>query len=632
MAIISLRKVDLAFGHHKLLDHIDLDIEHNKRICLIGRNGAGKSSLLKLLQGELTPDNGERIVHGNASVAWLPQEVPTQQSGNILEVTLSGLGSIGQKLNAYNRLLQQDLSDPKMLSELANIQKQIDDQNAWQYQNDAEKVLSQLSLEGSALFAELSGGLKRRALLAKALVTQPDILFLDEPTNHLDIASISFLESFLLQYTKTIVFITHDRNFLQSLATDIIELDRGKILNFPGNYEQFIKQKEDFLEAQAKQNALFDKKLEQEESWIRQGIKARRTRNEGRVRALMRMRQERQERHNLQGRVSISSSQSSQRSSKVVIKAQNITFDYQNKSMFSNFSCQLHRNDKIAILGPNGCGKTTLLKILLKQLEPTKGSVEHGQSLEIAYFDQHRHQLKEDLSLIENVAEGSDYLDINGQKTHVIGYLQQFLFDPKRMQSPASSLSGGERNRLLLAKLLAKPSNILVLDEPTNDLDIEALEVLEELLLNYLGTILIVSHDRAFINNIATSTLVFEQNHVNEYIGGYDDWLTQRKDPELVASNKIAKPPISTRPKKTKKENLNYTQKQELKRLPEIIEKLESQVSSLQQQMSDAKFYQNDPNTIKQTQQQLDNLNNKLAQSYQRWEELEELQEGYSGR
>ncbi|WP_100551253.1 ATP-binding cassette domain-containing protein [Caedibacter taeniospiralis] len=625
MPIISLRNADLAFGHHKLLDNVSLDIEANKRICLIGRNGAGKSSLFKVLQGQILPDHGERIVHDNAKIAWLEQEVPQNTKGSVFEIVLSGFDTAGFLLIDYQKLLLSDLANEENLHKLDQLQRQIDDLHAWDLQAQVDKVLSQLSLDGSTLFDELSGGLKRRVLLAKALAKSPDLLLLDEPTNHLDIESIEFLERLLPQFRGSILFITHDRTFLQNIATDIMELDRGKVLSFPGNYEKFLKQKEAYLQAEETQNAHFDKKLEQEEAWIRQGIKARRTRNEGRVRALKALREERKERREKQGTVLLNVSQGS-KSSKVVIKAKNISFNYDKHAVFTHFSCEIQRGDKIAILGKNGSGKSTLLQVLLKQLQPKEGSIEHGENLHIAYFDQLRDQINPEASLVENVTEGSDYLDINGQKVHVIGYLQNFLFDPKRMQSPASSLSGGERNRLLLAKLFAKPSNLLILDEPTNDLDVETLEVLEELILDYQGTVLIVSHDRSFINNVATSTIVFEEDaKLCEYVGGYDDWLRQKqvsygKQPSEKASK------ITSEKAKTKKQKLSFAEKKQLVELPNEIERLEVDIEQLQQQMAEPTFYQQAKESMQKMQQTLESLKLQLEQKYKLWEVLSQLE------
>ncbi|WP_119328962.1 ATP-binding cassette domain-containing protein [Cysteiniphilum halobium] len=633
MPIISLRNVELAFGHHKLLDNVSVDIDANKRICLIGRNGAGKSSLFKILQGQILPDHGERIVHDNAKIAWLEQEVPQNTKGSVFNIVLSGFGEVGQLIIEYQQLLMADLTQAQNFDRLNDLQQEIDNSHAWDLQMQAEKVLSALSLDGNALFDDLSGGLKRRVLLAKALVTSPDLLLLDEPTNHLDIESIEFLERFLPQFKGSILFITHDRAFLQNIATDIIELDRGNLLSFPGNYEKFLMQKEAYLHAEEVQNANFDKKLQQEEVWIRQGIKARRTRNEGRVRALKALREERKARRDKQGNVTLSASQAN-KTGKMVIKAFDISFNYDNKPIFSHFSCEIQRGDKIAILGKNGCGKSTLLQVLLQKLTPQSGTVTHGENLQIAYFDQLRYQIDPKISLVDNVTEGSDYLDINGQKVHVIGYLQNFLFDPKRMQSPASSLSGGERNRLLLAKLFAKPSNVLVLDEPTNDLDVETLEVLEDLILNYQGTVLIVSHDRSFIDNVATSTIVFEDNgQLQEYVGGYEDWLRQKnstaKSSELSTKPLTKSSSVKTNTNATKKQKLSFAQKKQLAALPDEIEHLEAEIELLQQEIATPQFYQQNKEAVQKTLQTLEQKQILLNDKYQQWENLSEIEAQY---
>ena len=503
---------------------------------------------------------------------------------------------------------------------MALLQKTIDDAHAWDLQTKVEKVLSKFLLDGHAQFNDLSGGLKCRALLAKALVQSPDLLLLDEPTNHLDIPSIECLESFLPQFTGSILFITHDRSFLQHIATDIIELDRGKIFSFPGNYEHFLTQKETYLEVEATKNKVFDKQLKQEEDSISQGIKARRKRNEGRKRTLKAMRKAKMERKAQQGNVSVNLAKATQ-SSKVVICTDHINFSYEDNVIVSNFSCDIHRGDKIALLGPNGSGKSTLLQILLKKLVPNTGNVTHGPNLQIAYFDQMRNQINTCLSLVENITEGGNYLDIDGKKIHVVGYLQQFLFDPRCLQSPASLLSGGEKNRLLLAKLFAKPSNVLVLDEPTNDLDIETLEVLEQLIIQYHGTVLIASHDRSFINNTVTSTIVLEgDGKVEEYVGGYDDWLRQKKSHEHKKKVDIAKSTQSYQSKpKAKKNNVSYAERQQLEALPQEIEKLEKEIAALQNKTANASFYQQDKTDIKKTLKILSLQTKLLEEKYQKW-------------
>ena len=629
MSIISLRRVDLSFGHYKLLNQVNLTIPKQKRICLIGRNGAGKSSLLKILQGKIMFDSGERIVHDMAKINSLEQEVPENMEGSLFNVVLGGFGRLGQTLSAYQKILETDLNLEENLNQLALLQKTIDEAYAWGLQTEAEKVLSKLSLDGHAQFNDLSGGLKRRVLLAKALVQSPDLLLLDEPTNHLDVLSIEFLEGFLPQFPGSILFITHDRSFLQHIATDIIELDRGKIFSFPGNYEHFLVQKEAYLEAEAIQNKVFDERLKQEEEWIRKGIQARRTRNEGRGRALKVMRKAKTERQIQQGKISINATTSIQ-SSKVVIRADDINFSYEDNAIISDFSCYIHRGDKIALLGPNGSGKSTLLQVLLKKLVPNTGNIVHGFNLQIAYFDQMRSQINTNLSLVDNVTNGGDYLDINGKKTHVVGYFQQFLFDAKCLQRPASLLSGGERNRLLLAKLFAKPSNVLVLDEPTNDLDIETLEILEQRIVKYPGTVLIVSHDRSFINNTVTSTMVFEGNgKIKEYVGGYDDWLHQKKYDvydKKVNTQKVK----STRNKESKpkerKHKFSYAERQRLEALPWEIEQLEKEIAELQLKTASASFYHQDKTHIKKTLKILSFQAKLLEEKYRQWTILFDLE------
>lgn len=612
MQLISLKNINLNFGTHIVLDQVDLDISKGQRICLIGRNGTGKSSLLKVIEGKVTPEDGEIIVHNNARVASMIQEVPSDIDGSISDVILQGLGDLGTKLISYQNVLEYN---PQSL-ELESLHKYIDENHGWGYLNNTEVLASKLSLDSKAQFSDLSGGMKRRVILARALINKPDLLLLDEPTNHLDIDSIKWLEEFLANFSGAILFITHDRKFLNNVAKSIIELDRGHLYSFDGNYTKFLEKKEQILDAQEKANSEFDKKLAQEEVWIRQGIKARRTRNEGRVRALEQMRRERKQRREGVGKADIKVAQA-EKSSKKVIQANNIGFEYQGSYLFKDFSTDIHKSDKIAIIGQNGCGKTTLLNCLLGVENPTQGDVVLADNIKIAYFDQLRDQLDESLSIIDNVKEGSDFLNINGKETHVITYLQKFLFTPERLHSPITHLSGGEKNRLLLAKILSKPSNVIVLDEPTNDLDIETLEILEEMLINYQGTVILVSHDREFINNVATSSIVFEQGQLNEYVGGYDDWLSQQKQVEQTKAPKKADEP---------KNKLTYEQRKQLRNLPNQIEKLENNISKIEAQMGELDFYQKSQQEITKTQNQLDKLNQELEEKYTLWEELLELE------
>lgn len=630
MTLINFQDITLSYGTHTLLNQVNFTVEKNERICLIGRNGAGKSTLLKLVEGLIKPDSGKIIYDKDIKIYALQQEVPHDISGTVFEVVLSGLGVLSKLVLDYEVLANKTNLDEKDIKKMANLQEKIENANAWSIQNKAHDVISRLELDGKLDFSQLSGGLKRRVLLAKALVCAPDLLLLDEPTNHLDIESIQWLEEFLPEYKGSILFISHDRDFLQKITTRILELDRGNLINFKGSYQNFLKHKENELHAEAQQNALFDKKLQQEEVWIRQGIKARRTRNEGRVRALEQMRRERQQRRTLEGKAKITVS-NAERSGKSVLVAENIGFNFEDKWLFKDFSIEIFRGDKIGILGPNGCGKSTLLNVLLQKLIPSEGQVKLGSNLQIAYFDQLRNQLNESLSIQDNVADGSEFVEINGNKRHILSYLGDFLFTPERARTPVSALSGGERNRALLAKALSKPSNLLILDEPTNDLDIETLEVLEEILVNYKGTILLVSHDRAFINNVVTSTIVFEGGaKLEDYIGGYDDWLRQKKNQneKKQAESKIKKE--SRKPDHidgNKSKKLTYAEKIRLEKLPQEIEHLENQISTMTEEISSPEFYQKDQQVIKNTQQKLQILEAKLEETYNLWEKLESLKE-----
>lgn len=613
MQLISLKNVSLNFGTQIVLDNVNLEITKGQRTCLIGRNGTGKSSLLKIIEGKVIPDGGEIIVHKNTVVASMIQEVPSDISGSITDVILEGLGELGNKLNSYQKTLE---SNPQS-AELEDLHKYIDENHGWAYLNDVEVLASKLNLDPKASFKDLSGGMKRRVILARALINKPDLLLLDEPTNHLDIDSIKWLEEFLANFAGAILFITHDRKFLNSVAKSIIELDRGHLYSFDGNYTKFLEKKEQILNAQEKENNEFDKKLAQEETWIRQGIKARRTRNEGRVRALEQMRRERKQRRENVGKADIKVAQS-EKSSKRVIQAINIGVEYDSQFLFQNFSTEIRKGDKIAIIGQNGCGKTTLLNCLLGKAKPSQGEVILADNIKIAYFDQLRDQLDEKLSIIDNVKEGSDFINVAGKEVHVITYLQKFLFTPERLHSPITHLSGGEKNRLLLAKILSKPSNVIVLDEPTNDLDIETLEILEEMLINYQGTVIIVSHDREFINNVVTSSIVFDNGLLEEFVGGYDDWLAQRKQPQIS---------LKTDKKEDQAKNkLSYEQRKQLRNLPNQIEKLETNIEALQAQMGELDFYQKPQQEQDKLQKQLDLLTSDLEEKYALWEELLELE------
>jgi ATP-binding cassette subfamily F protein uup len=630
MPLITLRNIQLGFGGPPLLDGLDLTIDRGERVCLLGRNGAGKSSLMKLIAGELQADDGERVVEKGVRIMRLTQEVPEGLEGSVFDVVSGGLGEVGELVREYHRVslaLAGD-TDPKLLERLDRIQHQLEAADGWQVEQQVETVISRLGLDADLEFTELSGGLKRRVLLARALVLAPDLLLLDEPTNHLDIASIEWLEEFMLNYAGTLLFVTHDRMFLRRLATRIIELDRGQLTDWPGDYDNFLRRKEERLHAEELENERFDKKLAQEEVWIRQGIKARRTRNEGRVRALKAMREERRQRREQQGRVKMAL-QGAERSGKLVVEVEHIDYAWDNKPVINDFSTIILRGDKIGIIGPNGSGKSTLLGLLLGRLKPDSGRIKFGTKIEVAYFDQLRAALDEDKSVRDNVGEGSDKIEINGRPKHIIGYLQDFLFTPERANTPVRALSGGERNRLLLAKLFTKPCNVLVMDEPTNDLDAETLELLEELLLDYQGTLLLVSHDRAFLNNVVSSSLVFEGNgRVNEYVGGYDDWLRQRKPPE-AKEKKTEKPkPIEKaqsggQQAQPARKKLSYKDQRELEQLPKRIEELESELEAVQVRMADPDFYQSGGDEIAAAKQRMEEIELELASAYERWEALE---------
>jgi len=586
MALLSLQNIHKAYGAAPLLDGATLQIERGERICLVGRNGEGKSTLLKIINDDIEPDEGDIIRQPGLKVRRLRQNVPAD---------------IGQTLED---LVFQGLEDPH------------DDFVSHQA---VDKAISLVSLENHLKFNELSGGQKRRALLAQTLACEPDILVLDEPTNHLDIESIQWLENFLLRYKGTLVFVTHDRAFLRKLATRIVELDRGNLHSWACDYDTYLKRKQRLLDGEQEQWAQFDKKLAQEEVWIRKGIKARRTRNEGRVRALEEMRQSRSQRREVSGTVDLKAVEAGV-SGRKVITGKNVSYDYDGLPIIEDLDVQIMRGDKIGIIGANGCGKSTLIKVLLGELQPTEGSIDHGTKLEVAYFDQHRAALDETKSVAENISE-DEFITIGHQKKHVLGYLQDFLFAPDRARSPVSILSGGERNRLLLAKLFTKASNVLVLDEPTNDLDVETLELLEELLANYEGTLLLVSHDRSFLNNVVTSTLVFESDgRIEEYAGGYDDWQQQRSN---VEKSKVEGQKPAEKKKATRK--LSNRERAELKNLPKRIEELDAELEALQQAMTDPAFYQKPKNEIQAATERAEAIPHELEESFERWEELERL-------
>ncbi len=627
--LVSLKNVSLAFGSAPLLEQVNLNIERGERICLLGRNGTGKSTLLRVIAAEIGVDDGEIWRHDSLRVASLEQDVPRGDERSVFDVVASGLDSLGSLLSDYHHLahqLEQGEHGADLLEKFSQLQQQIEAAEGWRFEQRVSAAISRLELPVDKSMDELSGGLKRRVLLARALVQEPDLLLLDEPTNHLDIEGISWLEEFMLGFRGALLFITHDRTFLQQLATRIIELDRGQLTSWPGDYANYLRKKEERLAVETEQNALFDKKLAQEETWIRQGIKARRTRNEGRVRALKALREQRRARREQSGKAKINL-ESASVSGKLVAEVENTSLSLGGRCLLRDFSTRIMRGDRIGIIGPNGVGKTSLIKMLLGQLSPDTGSVTLGSKLEVAYFDQQRAQLDPQKTVIENLNLGTEQVTINGRSRHVISYLQDFLFTPQRVNSPVSSLSGGERNRLLLAQLFTRPANLLVMDEPTNDLDVETLELLEELLTEFKGTLLLVSHDRSFLDNVVTSTLVFEGDGVlREYVGGYQDWLQQRVQVPLARPNSHTDNETAVAektPAANKSRKLSYREQRELDNLPEKIELLETEQESLQAQIGDSGFYQQDKQQIVDILQRLETLQQELGQSYLRWEELE---------
>ena len=623
MPLITLQDVFLSYGQPPLIDHINLTIEPGERVCLIGRNGAGKSTLLKIIDGQIIADEGSIKRASGVKVAQLEQSVPQNTQGSVFDVIAEGLGKEGKLVQQFHHLTQQLTHDssPKIFSQLEECQAELERINGWDINQRVESIITKMELDPDVDIQSLSGGYKRRVLLARALVSNPDLLLLDEPTNHLDIEAIQWVEQFLLKWEGSLLFISHDRRFMDNLANRFIEIDRGKLAEYNCNYSTYLTRKEENLEVEDRQNALFDKRLSQEEIWIRQGIKARRTRNEGRVRSLEAMRKEFSERRKRLGTAKMDIHQA-EKSGKIVAEANDISFAFGSDTVVRNFSTLIQRGDKVGLIGRNGVGKTTLIKLLLGELMPQTGTIKTGTNLSVAYFDQYRSALDEEKSVQDNVSGGRDMLEIGGKSRHVISYLQDFLFAPDRCRQPVKALSGGERNRLLLAKLFTAPSNILVLDEPTNDLDIDTLDLLEELLIDYKGTIILVSHDRAFLNNVVTSTLVFEgKGVINQYVGGYDDWLRQRKNetssnPEALKKGK-ARTTLSAN-------KLSYKDQRELDSLPKIIEGLEIQISEISIKMSDANFYTSNRTLITETEKQLTECQTQLSRCYERWELLEQ--------
>ena len=625
MPLINLQNVLLSYGKPPLIDYVNLVIERGERVCIIGRNGAGKSTLLKIINGQVLPDEGKIKRASDVKVAQLEQSVPQNTTGNVFDVISEGLGKEGKLIQKFHYLTQQlnHDSSPKIFSDLEQCQAELDRIDGWDINSRVESIITKMKLNPEADILSLSGGFKRRVLLARALVANPDLLLLDEPTNHLDIEAIQWIEQFLIKWEGSLLFISHDRHFMENLANRFVEIDRGKLVEFNCDYSTYLARKQDNLVVEDKHNALFDKRLSQEEIWIRQGIKARRTRNEGRVRALKVMRQEFSERRRRLGTAKMGIHQA-EKSGKIVAEASDISFSFGDEQLVRQFSALIQRGDKIGLIGRNGVGKTTLIKLLLGELSPDKGAIKIGTNLNVAYFDQYRSALDEEKSVQDNVSGGKDMLDVGGKSRHVISYLQDFLFAPERCRQPVKVLSGGERNRLLLAKLFMITSNVLVLDEPTNDLDIDTLDLLEELLIQYKGTIILVSHDRTFLNNVVTSTLVFEGNgEIKQFVGGYDDWLRQRDSASSAKINEVPKANNLQLKSAASKSKRSFNNERELSALPKKIDLLEQRITEISTQMSDASFYRSDRAEIKKTEDLLKIGQLELEVLYKRWEELE---------
>lgn len=639
--LISAKNLQLAFGLKPLLDGVNFSLQPKERVALIGRNGEGKSSFLKVLTQVIKPDDGELVFQERLRWAVLDQAVPEAENKSVFDVVASAKQKAADAIKEYNRLAEniEHLSGAEQ-SQMNDLLSLIEAEDGWGIEHQAKQVIEKLGLGAEDRFADLSGGRKRRVMLAKALMNQPDILFLDEPTNHLDIDSITQLEELLKAFDGAIFLISHDREFIDNVATRIIELDRGQLTSYDGNFVYYQEKKQQHLEAEEKANSEFDKKLAQEETWIRQGIKARRTRNEGRVRALKAMRNERKQRRDKVGSVEMKLGVTS-RSGKTIVETTDVAYRWEQRYLFKQLNTHILRGDKVGIIGPNGAGKTTLIRILLGELQPSEGKIKYGHNLEIAYLDQLRSQLNEELSIVDNIREGSDFITVNGQQKHVMSYLQDFLFSPERARTPVSALSGGEKNRVMLAKLFTRPLNVLVLDEPTNDLDIDTLELLESLLLEFEGTLLMISHDRAFLNNIVSNTLVFEQDAlgevvINDYVGGYEDWLRQRKvieplektsaetpqsDSQDVIEQSSTEPAVKAAPQKKKK--LSYKDQRELDSLPDTIAGLEAEMEALNQQMLDPDIMANHEQ-VQAIGEQLHQLQEQLDAAMERWMELED--------
>ena len=634
MSLISMHGAWLSFSDAPLLNNAELHIEDNERVCLVGRNGAGKSTLMKILNRELGLDDGRIIYEQDLVVARLQQDPPRNVEGSVYDFVAEGIAEQAEYLKRYHDISHLVITDPsdKNLQELAKVQEQLDNHGLWQLESRINEVLEQLGLTADTELASLSGGWLRKAALGRALVSAPRVLLLDEPTNHLDIETIDWLEGFLKSFKGTIIFISHDRSFIRNMATRIVDLDRGNLVTYPGNYDQYLLEKEEALRVEELQNAEFDRKLAQEEVWIRQGIKARRTRNEGRVRALKAMRNERSARREVMGSAKMQVEEAS-RSGKIVFEMEDVNYQVDGKVLVKNFSAQVQRSDKIAMIGPNGCGKTTLLKLMLGQLQADSGRIHVGTKLEVAYFDQHRAELDPDKTVMDNLAEGKQEVMVNGKPRHVLGYLQDFLFHPKRAMTPVRALSGGERNRLLLARLFLKPSNLLILDEPTNDLDVETLELLEELIDGYQGTVLLVSHDRQFVDNTVTECWIFEgEGRIGRYVGGYHDARGQQAQSQSHQQAAVKKTPEAAQPKaetvKRGGSKLSYNLQRELEQLPQKLEKLEADLEALQLQVADATFFSQPHDHTQKILADMAQAEQALEEAFERWEYLEALKNG----
>ncbi|NAX21324.1 ABC transporter ATP-binding protein, partial [Vibrio sp. V39_P1S14PM300] len=625
MALLTIHNGVLAFGDHPLLDNADFTLQENERVCLVGRNGAGKSTLMKVLAGEVQMDDGKLQIMQDVIVSRLEQDPPRNQDGNVFDYVAGGLKEVGHQLKIYQDQLDLVTEDPSEtnINKLSRIQEQLEHSGAWRFEDRIKNVLSALKLDGHTKLTDLSGGWQRKAALARALVSDPDVLLLDEPTNHLDVTTIEWLEGFLKDFRGSIIFISHDRAFIKSMATRIVDLDRGQLSSFPGNYENYLVEKEEMLRVEEMQNAEFDKKLAQEEVWIRQGIKARRTRNEGRVRALKKLREERQSRRDVQGKANIQIDDAS-RSGKIVFEAEDLSYSIDGQKIVSNFSFNVMRGERIALIGPNGCGKSTLLKILLGDLQPDSGRLHCGTKLEVAYFDQYREILDPEKSVIDNLADGKQEVMVAGRQRHALSYLQDFLFAPKRARTPVKALSGGEKNRLLLARIFLKPNNLLVLDEPTNDLDIETLELLEDLLANYQGTLLLVSHDRQFVDNTVTTSWIFEgDGEIEEFVGGYHDAQQQRLQVRKARSadnapktqQRVEETPKTTQ-QKPKSKKLSYKLQRELEALPARLEELETEIETLQEQVNSPEFFSQPVDTTQSILDQLSATEQELESAF----------------